>query len=127
MAANRRRDTKPEVKIRSLLHRTGHRFRVDFPIQVPGRRPVRADIAFTRKRVAVFIDGCFWHGCPEHWRPPKSNEGYWVDKITRNQERDRLTDELLEAEGWKSVRVWEHEPAAQVIESVEVALATNSK
>jgi len=127
MAANRRRDTQPEVKIRSLLHRMGYRFRVDFPIAVSGRRPVRADVAFTRKRVAVFIDGCFWHGCPEHWRPPKSNQDYWVGKITRNRERDQLTDELLRAKGWKSVRVWEHEPAAQMIETVEAALATSSK
>jgi DNA mismatch endonuclease (patch repair protein) len=127
MAANRRRDTKPEMKIRSLLHRLGYRFRVDFPIAVSGRRPVRADIAFTRKQVAVFIDGCFWHGCPEHWRPPKSNERYWVAKITRNRERDQLTDELLRAKGWKSVRVWEHEDAGRAIEAVEAALAATSK
>jgi DNA mismatch endonuclease, patch repair protein len=126
MAANRRRDTGPEMQLRSHLHRRGFRFRVDFPIPVPGRRPVRADLAFTRKRIAVFVDGCFWHGCPEHWRPPKSNQDYWVEKIDRNRERDLLTDRLLLEEGWESIRIWEHELLDQAVESIEAALARHS-
>jgi DNA mismatch endonuclease (patch repair protein) len=123
MAANQRRDTNPELRLRSRLHGLGYRFRVDFPIPVPGRRPVRPDIAFTRMRVAIFLDGCFWHGCPEHWSAPKSNVEYWIAKIERNRERDRQADFLLVEAGWLVVRIWEHEPlrtaAQRVIQAVE--------
>jgi DNA mismatch endonuclease, patch repair protein len=109
MAANRRRDTAPEMRLRSELHRRGLRFRVDFPIRVDGRRPVRPDVVFTRRRVAVFVDGCFWHGCPVHGSQPKSNADYWLPKLRRTQKRDRETEQALREAGWLVLRVWEHE------------------
>lgn len=115
MVANRRRDTKPERLLRSALHRKGLRFRVDAPPLQGVRR--RADIVFVRAKVAVFIDGCFWHGCPIHWTKSKSNTEFWDQKIAMNRERDRETNERLEGQGWMSIRVWEHEP---IDESAEV-------
>ncbi len=108
MRANRRRDTGPERELRSALHALGLRFRVDLPVVADGRRP-RPDVAFTRARLAVFVDGCFWHGCPEHAAVPTKNARYWSSKIARNIERDREQTRALEAAGWKVVRVWEHE------------------
>jgi DNA mismatch endonuclease, patch repair protein len=113
MRGNRRRDTKPEVAVRSALHRRGLRFRVDHPVQLPGR-VVRADIVFPRKRLAVFIDGCFWHQCPIHATLPQTNTDYWLPKLERNVKRDRLIDELLGGIGWSVLRAWEHEAPAQV-------------
>lgn len=117
MRANRRRDTKPEVAARSALHRRGLRFFVDHPIKTADR-PIRADIVFTRKKIAVFIDGCFWHQCPTHGSMPRTNADYWLPKLERNVKRDRLNDELLRAGGWTVVRAWEHEPAEQVAQRV---------
>jgi DNA mismatch endonuclease, patch repair protein len=108
MRSIRRRDTQPELLLRSALHRQGFRFRVDFPVPVKEGRSPKADLAFTRQRVAVFVDGCFWHGCVEHSKPPAKNSGYWGPKIARNIERDEETNARLEANGWKVVRVWEH-------------------
>jgi DNA mismatch endonuclease (patch repair protein) len=122
MGSNRRRDTAPEIQLRSLLHGRGFRFRVDLPIRVAGRRPVRPDIVFTRARVAVFLDGCFWHGCPQHWRAPKSNRDYWTTKIENNRQRDVATDDALAADGWDVVRVWEHEPLLCAAGKVEAAM-----
>lgn len=116
MKANRRRDTKPELRIRSALHRRGLRFRVDTAPLKGVRR--RADIVLTRVHVAVFIDGCFWHGCPEHFIPPKTNADYWRQKIQRNRDRDKETDRMLADAGWTVLRFWEHEhpsDAANVI------------
>jgi DNA mismatch endonuclease (patch repair protein) len=107
MLSNRRRDTKPELAIRSALHRMGLRYRVDVAPLPDLRR--RADIVFPRQRVAVQVDGCFWHGCPEHGLAPRANRDYWVEKIRRNRERDAETDAALQAAGWMVVRVWEHE------------------
>ena len=115
MRAIRRRDSRPELILRSLLHGMGLRYRVDYAIPMEGRRP-RADIAFTRKRVAVFVDGCFWHGCPEHGGSPKQNSGYWTAKIARNRERDAEQAERLTTLGWTVVRVWEHEDPVTVAE-----------
>lgn len=109
---NRRTGTKPEVALRSALHRLGLRFRKDFPIDT-GRRKVRPDIVFTRARVAVFVDGCFWHGCPEHQVLPRANPDYWRPKLRRNVERDRETGIALAEAGWDVVRVWEHEGVEQ--------------
>lgn len=107
MTANRSRDTAPELRIRSELHRRGLRFRVDIaPLNTLRRR---ADVVFTRARVAVFIDGCFWHGCPKHFVAPKTNAEYWQQKIQRNKERDENTDQRLEEAGWGVLRFWEHE------------------
>lgn len=108
MLGNRRRDSTPERRLRSLLHAGGLRFRVDFPISVPGRRPIRPDIVFTRARIVVFVDGCFWHGCPEHGKPPRTNSRYWDAKIAINRTRDREQTAALEQAGWSVVRVWEH-------------------
>ena len=116
MQSNRRRDTKPELMVRSLLHRAGLRYRVDHA-PLGGRR--RADIVFTRRRVAVFIDGCFWHGCPLHGTQPKANSDYWGPKLLRNQERDRETDLALRAADWTVLRFWEHERPELVVEAIE--------
>lgn len=120
MKGNKRANTKPEVALRSALHRRGNRFRKDFPIELPGagRRP-RPDIAFTRQQIAVFVDGCFWHGCPEHGRLPKVNPSYWDAKLRRNRERDERDTALLEAAGWDVIRVWEHVPVNEAVERVE--------
>ena len=108
MRSNRRVDTKPEVALRSMLHRAGLRFRKDYPIRLPDGRIVHPDIAFTRKKLAVFVDGCFWHSCPEHGTTPKTNQDYWIPKLRQNVERDRSTDEGLRAIGWQVMRTWEH-------------------
>lgn len=117
MRAIRRRDSRPERALRSNLHAKGLRYRVDFAIPVEGSRP-RPDIAFTRQRVAVFVDGCFWHGCPEHGGRPKVNSTYWDAKIARNRERDAEQTQRLVAGGWTVVRVWEHEDTAAVAQRI---------
>lgn len=110
MTRQRRRDTGPEMAIRRILFGSGLRYRVDAVL--PGMRR-RADLLFRSARVAVFVDGCFWHGCPEHGTQPKSNATWWAEKIAANIQRDRDTDRRLAEAGWHVVRVWEHEPAAQ--------------
>jgi DNA mismatch endonuclease (patch repair protein) len=109
MKGNRKRDTRPEVALRSALHRQGNRFRCDYPIRIQGYRLVRVDIAFPKRRVAVFVDGCFWHRCPDHGTSPRANHGYWSAKLARNAERDGEVDAALTGCGWAVVRVWEHE------------------
>ncbi|PZF02828.1 very short patch repair endonuclease [Curtobacterium sp. MCLR17_040] len=116
MRGNRARNTAPELAIRRALHRRGARFRVDFRLQPPMR--TRADVVFTRQRVAVFIDGCFWHGCPAHGTTPKTNTDYWGPKLARNRERDADTTVALQASGWTVLRFWEHEDPAAVVERV---------
>ena len=122
MRANRRRDTAPERRLRSALHRRGWRFRVDLPMEAAGRR-VRPDIVFTRRRVAVFVDGCFWHSCPEHGQRPRANASYWEPKLRRNMERDHADTDSLERSGWIVIRLWEHESACDALAAVEAALA----
>ena len=126
MAANRRSGTGPELALRSCLHRRGLRYRVDFPIAVPGRRPIRPDVAFLGARLAVFVDGCFWHQCPDHGSLPASNKEYWLPKLAANVQRDRRADALLREAGWTVVRVWEHETAAEAADRVEAAVRTDS-
>ncbi len=121
MRANRRRDTLPELIVRRLLHAMGLRYRVDFA-PLGGRR--RADIVFTRKRIAVFVDGCYWHGCPEHATYPKRNSDYWLPKLARNIERDRETDDLLRAAGWTVLRYWEHEDPREVAEAISASVSS---
>lgn len=125
MQANRSRDTRPELAVRSAVHARGLRYRV-------ATRPVRsvrrsADLVFTRARVAVFLDGCFWHGCPDHFHMPATNEAYWGPKIAANAARDQETDRLLASEGWLVLRFWEHtlalEAATQIEASVRERLA----
>lgn len=118
MSAIRRTNTKPEVALRSVLHRRGRRFRKDFRLDLPGMR-VRPDLVFTRCRLAIFVDGCFWHACPDHGRQPTRNEWYWSSKLHRNVERDRAADQALIAAGWKVLRVWEHTSAEQAADLVE--------
>ncbi|HEX6702133.1 MAG TPA: very short patch repair endonuclease [Gaiellaceae bacterium] len=118
MKSQRQRDTGAETALRSILHRRGLRFRVDYAL--PNLRR-RADIAFPRLRIAVFVDGCFWHGCPEHQTWPKQNSDWWRTKIQANQRRDADTNAKLDQQGWSVIRVWEHEDpetAAQAIEAV---------
>jgi DNA mismatch endonuclease (patch repair protein) len=121
MRANRGRDTGPELAVRRLLHARGLRYRVDHPLPFDRRR--RADIVFTRPKVAVFIDGCFWHGCPDHGTTPRTNSAFWSAKIARNRTRDADTDRRLVALGWRSLRVWEHEDPAEVAERVAGAVS----
>lgn len=121
MRRNPRRDTGPEVALRSELHGRGLRFRKDLLLRVPGRS-VRPDVVFTRARVAVFVDGCFWHCCPEHGNQPRRNSDYWRPKLARNVARDRAVDEALIASGWSVVRGWEHERPDQIADRVERAL-----
>lgn len=121
MQANRSRDTTPELNVRRLLHARGLRYRVAFAPVASLRR--RADIVFTRQRLAVFIDGCFWHGCPQHGRETfNHNVDYWPAKIRLNKERDADTNVRLAETGWIVLRFWEHEDpedvAAAIIEVV---------
>jgi len=108
MRRNPRRDTKPERQLRSELHRAGLRFRKDHPVRAGGRM-IRPDIVFTRLRIAIFVDGCFWHCCPLHGNEPRHNSGYWGPKLRRNVDRDRSVDRALAEDGWCVIRVWEHE------------------
>jgi DNA mismatch endonuclease (patch repair protein) len=117
MRHNPRRDTRPEVALRSELHRRGLRFRKDLPVRVPGRI-VRPDVTFPRARVAVFVDGCFWHCCPIHGNQPRSNTDYWRAKLARNVARDRVVDNALQADGWTVVRAWEHEEPSAIANRV---------
>ena len=121
MKANRRTNTKPELALRSALYARGYRYRKDFRLDLPARK-VRPDIVFTSRKVAVFVDGCFWHACPEHGTRPANNVWYWEPKLRRNVERDRAADAALTAAGWDVVRVWEHEPLETAVTAVVAAL-----
>lgn len=120
MLANKRRDSSTELAVRRELHARGLRYRVDFA-PVPGLRR-RADIVFTRVKIAVFIDGCFWHGCPVHGTAPKRNADYWGPKLAANVARDRDTDRRLPNAGWLVLRFWEHEGAGDASDRIEVAV-----
>lgn len=111
MQSVRQKETSAESALRRELHARGLRYRIHVPVLTKPRRV--ADVAFSGLRVAVFIDGCFWHGCPQHATWPKQNAEFWRAKILANQERDRDTDRRLRAEGWKVVRVWAHERPEQ--------------
>lgn len=121
MRGNVRRNTRPEVALRRELFGRGFRFRVDYPVQVSGAS-VRADLAFRGPRVAVFVDGCFWHGCPEHGTQPRTHAPYWAAKIERNKQRDTRQSAALTADGWLVVRVWEHEPPTDAAERIASAI-----
>ena len=121
MRANPRTGTEPEVALRSELHRRGLRFRKDLPLRVRDRI-VRPDIVFTRARLAVFVDGCFWHSCPQHGTRPKVNSHYWRPKLERNVARDRAIDLALTDAGWRVLRAWEHEPVTDVAQRVQALM-----
>jgi len=116
MRNTRQRDTAPELALRRELHRRGLRYRVDAAV-VPGLRR-RADVVFTRAKVAIYVDGCYWHGCPIHGTSPKANAAFWDDKLRATVARDRDTDERLMAAGWRVVHVWEHEDPTDAAERV---------
>ncbi|MGN6199928.1 very short patch repair endonuclease [Humibacter sp.] len=120
MQGNRGRDTKAELAVRRLAHASGLRYRVNARPEPDLRRT--ADLLFTRARVAVFIDGCYWHGCPEHFTMPATNLNYWSTKIGRNRERDAETTALLAERGWLVLRFWEHEVPASVAERIGQAV-----
>ncbi|GAA3161118.1 very short patch repair endonuclease [Streptomyces sp. NPDC050698] len=120
MSAQRRRDTKPEIALRRELHRRGLRYFVDrAPVKGVRRR---ADLVFPRRKVAVFVDGCFWHSCPQHATFPKNNAQWWTDKLAANVVRDRDTDARLAEQGWTVIRIWEHEDPLVAAERVQKAL-----
>jgi DNA mismatch endonuclease (patch repair protein) len=121
MSKQARAHTEPEVTLRKLLHAAGLRYRVGLP--VPGMKRRTIDVAFTRAKVAVFVDGCFWHSCPEHATFPAANKDWWAEKLAGNVARDAATREHLESLGWQVIRVWEHEPMAEVALRVQAALA----
>lgn len=121
MKANRRRDTGPERELRSLLHGRGYRFRIDRPVKLADRT-ARPDILFSRQRLAVYVDGCFWHSCPTHGTQPKANSAFWRAKLAANVVRDRRINEALETAGWRVLRVWEHTPVPLAAELVVRAL-----
>lgn len=125
MQSNRGRDTGPELALRRILHRRGLRYYVN-------RRPVKtirrtADIVFPRRRVAVFVDGCFWHGCPLHHTVAKTNADFWATKVRANMDRDRNTDATLRREGWTVLRIWEHVPSDEAANLVIAVLNTVAK
>ncbi|MEU4397822.1 very short patch repair endonuclease [Micromonospora orduensis] len=125
MRGNRSRDTRPELALRSAVHARGLRYRV-------GARPIpelrrTADLVFAGPKVAVFLDGCFWHGCPQHYRPSTRNGEFWLDKVSENRERDKATDLVLREAGWNVVRVWEHEDPKEAAQRVETAVLSTPK
>ncbi len=120
MVGCRSRDTAPELALRSAVHRLGLRYRVAARPVASVRRT--ADLVFSRARVAVFLDGCYWHRCPDHYVPPSTNPGYWHTKIDGNAARDRDTDARLAGAGWAVVRVWEHEDSDEAAARVRSAV-----
>ncbi|MFF0113917.1 very short patch repair endonuclease [Streptomyces prasinus] len=114
------RDTAPELAVRKLLHAEGLRYRVN--ASVPGMPRRTIDIVFPKARIAVFLDGCFWHGCPQHATQPKSNAEWWRAKLNRNMARDQETSEHLRTTGWTVLRFWEHVPAEKIAETVRTAV-----
>lgn len=123
MQSNRRRDTKPELAVRRAAHALGLRYRVDArPLPALNRR---ADLVFTSAKVAVFVDGCYWHGCPDHGTTAKTNAAYWGAKIQRNRDRDTDTDARLAKAGWTVIRIWEHEDA--YLSATEIAVTVRSR
>lgn len=125
MLGNRSRDTRPELAVRSAVHRMGLRYRVD-------ARPIKgirrtADLVFASARVAVFVDGCFWHGCPAHYVPSDVNREYWAAKISRNQARDSDTNHRLADEGWLPIRIWAHEDPQQAAQLIATAVRQRAR
>ncbi|WP_371664953.1 very short patch repair endonuclease [Streptomyces sp. NBC_00280] len=122
MSRQSSRDTAPEVAVRRLLHAAGMRYRVNVPVPGAARRTI--DIVFGKTKVAIFLDGCFWHGCPQHATQPKANADWWRAKLDKNMARDRETTELLRSAGWTVLRFWEHESAEDVARRIALAVAS---
>lgn len=121
MRANRRRDTNPELAVRRLVHAMGLRYRVDHPPLSANKRS-RADLVFTRAKVAVFIDGCFWHGCPQHHTVASTNAAFWKAKAEGNRARDERTNTALRDAGWTVLRFWEHQDPRTVADAIQKAV-----
>lgn len=129
MQGNRKTNTRPEVEVRCRLHHAGLRYRKNARLKLQALTVV-PDIVFRRERVAVFVDGCFWHGCDEHYRPPASNGTYWESKIARNRARDTRVNAALLSDGWAVIRVWEHVPpdkAAELIRGMVLERRTSGQ
>jgi DNA mismatch endonuclease (patch repair protein) len=125
MRTNNGRDTSPELAVRRILHARGLRYRVNFrPIAAIRSRP---DIAFTRAKVAIYVDGCFWHGCPIHATVPKTNVDYWSPKLERNRERDKQATASFEKSGWRVLRFWEHETPTEMADAIEMRYAAQQQ
>ncbi|RFU21157.1 very short patch repair endonuclease [Geodermatophilus marinus] len=120
MSRLRRRDNRPEMAVRRLLYARGLRYRVCF--RIPGQRRRTIDIVFVGARLAVYIDGCFWHGCPEHQHMPKANTSWWVQKMAMNRARDAAATAQLEGLGWTVLRFWEHEDPKAVVTTIVARL-----
>lgn len=125
MANVRQKGTRCEVELRKALHARGLRYRVQVPLLSNPRRV--ADIVFPSARIAIFVDGCFWHGCPEHGTWPKRNADFWKAKIEANRSRDADTNERLNALGWMTVRIWEHEDAEEAAERIAALVDSRKK
>ena len=125
MSRQKNRDTGPEMALRRELHRRGLRYRVNYRIPELGR--TRPDIAFTKQKVAVFVDGCFWHRCPDHATFPRANAEWWERKLGRNVSRDRMIDASLDRLGWRTIRIWEHEYASAAADLVEKYVRSDSR
>lgn len=118
------KDTLPEMRLRRLLHKAGFRYRVHYPVPGMPRRSI--DVAFPGRRLAVFIDGCFWHSCPEHGTASRTNTEYWRPKLEQNRKRDADTDRHLFLRGWQVLRVWEHESSSEACERVTALFRVGS-
>jgi DNA mismatch endonuclease (patch repair protein) len=125
MKATRRRDTPAEIRLRQGLHRLGLRYRVD--VRPLDSLKTRADVAFRGARVAVFVDGCFWHSCPEHSSVPQTNRDWWIVKLAGNRARDERATRALEDAGWLVLRFWAHEDMSRAAERVEAAVRLRQK
>jgi DNA mismatch endonuclease (patch repair protein) len=110
------------MALRRALHARGLRYRKDFRLDLADGRRVRPDIVFTRRKVAVFVDGCFWHACPDHGSKPKNNEWYWSPKLLKNVQRDELNNTALTSAGWTVIRLWEHVPLDDAVNMVVSAI-----
>lgn len=126
MRGNKRRDTLPELRVRRLIHSAGLRYRIDYP-PIPSNKRLRADIVFPRLRIAVFIDGCFWHGCPDHYVASRSNTSYWDAKIKNNKQRDDRTNRILKTAGWTVLRFWAHTPAEEAATQIIAVVTDHSR
>ena len=118
------KSTGPEMKVRKALFKLGFRYRVQYPI--PGTQRRSIDIAFPRRKIAIFVDGCFWHGCGEHRTIPKNNYKWWKEKIGKNRDRDHDTDERLRSAGWMVLRYWEHDLAEKIVEDVQKLMSLST-
>lgn len=125
MSRQSSRDTAPEVAVRRILHAAGLRYRVNVPVPGMSRRTI--DIVFPKARIAVFMDGCFWHGCPQHATSPKANSEWWRRKLDRNMARDEETTGHLTSAGWTVLRFWEHEPPDEVAAAVQAAVSRRKR